>query len=120
MMKARILIAEDSAHMRMILKEMLLRHGYQVAGEAENGKEAVEQYDRLKPDIVTLDLSLPEMSGIEALKAIKAKHPKAKVVMISALGQETQVIDAMRAGADEFFIKPLQAQRVVEALEAVM
>lgn len=118
-MKAKILIAEDSAHMRMILKEILLRGGFDVVGEVENGKDAVEQYDQLRPDIITLDLSLPEMSGIDALKAIKAKHPKAKVVMISALGQEMQVIDAMRAGADDFFIKPLQSQRVIETLESV-
>ncbi|MDL2298974.1 response regulator [Synergistaceae bacterium OttesenSCG-928-D05] len=119
-MRAKILIAEDSAHTRMILKDLLLRSGYDVVGEAENGQEAVEMYDKLKPDIVTLDLAMPLMNGIEALKAIKGKHPKAKVVMAGALGQEMQVIEAMRAGADDFFIKPMQAQRVVEVLEDVL
>lgn len=119
-MKAAVLIAEDSVHMRMILKDILIRAGYEVAGEAENGKEAVKLYDELHPDVVTLDISMPEMDGIEALKAIKAAHPKAKIVMVSTMNQQNQVIEAMRAGASDFFIKPLQAERVEEAIKRAL
>lgn len=116
-MKTTVLIADDSVHMRMILKDMLTRDGYDVVGEADNGKEAVRLYNELKPEVVTLDISMPEMDGIEALKAIRAEHPNARVVMVSAMNQQNQVIDAIRAGAKDFFIKPLQSERVKEAIE---
>ncbi|MDO5116026.1 MAG: response regulator [Synergistaceae bacterium] len=116
-MKARVLIADDSVHMRMILKDMLIREGYDVVGEAEDGEEAVRLYEKLKPDVVTLDISMPAMDGIEALKAIKSGNPDAKVVMVCAMNQQNQVIEAIRAGAADFFIKPLQSERVKEALE---
>ncbi len=119
-MKAKILIAEDSAYMRMILKELLLRNGYEVVGEAENGREAIALYNKLKPDIVTMDITMPDMDGIEALKAIKEAHPSARIVMVSAMGQQNLVIDAIRLGAADFFIKPLQSERVVEALERAL
>lgn len=119
-MKAKVLIAEDSAHMRMILKGMLTRGGYEVVGEAENGQEAVHMYNELKPDVVTLDISMPEMNGIAALKAIKAEHPNAKIVMVSAMNQQNQVIEAIRAGASDFFIKPMQSERVMEAIERAL
>lgn len=115
--KAKVLIAEDSAHMRTILKELLLRNGYEVVGEADNGMEAVRLYSELSPDVVTMDVTMPVMDGVEALRAIKSADPKAKVVMASAMGQQNKVIEALRAGADDFFIKPMQAERVVEALE---
>jgi len=116
-MRARVLIADDSAHMRTILKNALLRNGYDVVGEAEDGNEAVSLYDRLKPDVAAIDIKMPRMDGIEALKAIKSKHPDARVVMISAMGQQKDVIEAMRAGASDFFIKPFIAEKVVEAIE---
>jgi len=116
-MRARVLIADDSAHMRTILKNALLRNGYDVVGEAEDGNEAVSLYDKLKPDVAAIDIKMPRMDGIEALKAIKSKHPDAKVVMISAMGQQKDVIEAMRAGASDFFIKPFIAEKVVEAME---
>jgi two-component system chemotaxis response regulator CheY len=119
-MKAKILIAEDSAYMRTILKDVLLRNGYDVVGEAENGKEAVALYGKLRPDIVTMDITMPEMDGIEALKAIKETYPSARIVMVSAMGQQNLVIEAIRLGAADFFIKPLQSERVVEALDRAM
>lgn len=119
-MKAKILIVDDSAYVRTILKDKLLRNGYEVVGEAENGKEAIIMYDRVKPDIVAMDITMPEMGGIEALKAIKEAHPRARVVMISAMGQQEEVISAMRAGASEFFIKPIQCEKLVEALERTL
>lgn len=114
--KAKILLAEDSARMRSILKDLLLRNGYEIAGEAENGEEAVRFFNDLRPDVVILDLVMPGMSGIEALKAIKMDDPKARVVMASSLGQQHLVIEALRAGAVDFFIKPLQVEAVIEAL----
>ena len=119
-MKATVLIAEDSTHMRMILKDILIRDGYDVVGEAENGEEAVRMYNELHPDVVTLDIAMPEMDGIAALKAIKNEHPHAKVVMVSAMNQQNQAIEAIRAGASDFFIKPLQSERVAEAIERAL
>lgn len=119
-MKAKILIADDSAYARSILKDVLLRNGYDVVGEAENGKEALVLYEKLKPDLVTLDIMMPEMSGIQALKEIKEQYPEAVVVMGAAMGQQNLVVDAMRSGAAEFYIKPVQAERVVEAVEIAL
>ena len=119
-MKAKILIADDSAYARSILKDLLLRNGYDVVGEAENGKEAIVMYERLKPDLVTLDIMMPEMSGIQALKEIKEQYPEAVVVMGAAMGQQNLVVDAMRSGAAEFYIKPVQAEKVVEAVEIAL
>jgi len=119
-LKAKILIADDSAYARSILKDLLLRNGYDVVGEAENGKEALVMYEKLKPDLVTLDIMMPEMSGIQALKEIKEQYPEAVVVMGAAMGQQNLVVDAMRSGAAEFYIKPVQAEKVVEAVEIAL
>ena len=119
-MKAKILIADDSAYARSILKDLLLRNGYDVVGEAENGKEAIVMYEKLKPDLITLDIMMPEMSGIQALKEIKEQYPEAVVVMGAAMGQQNLVVDAMRSGAAEFYIKPVQAEKVVEAVEIAL
>ena len=118
-MKAKILIADDSAYMRSILKDLLLRNGYDVIGEAENGKEVLGLYRKLKPDVVAMDIMMPEMSGIQALKEIKENYPEARVVM-SAMGQQHLVVEAIRAGAADFFIKPVQAERVVEAIDKAL
>lgn len=119
-MKAKILIAEDSAYMRSILKDLLLRNGYDVTGEAENGREALELYEKLKPDIVTLDIMMPEMSGIQALKELKESYPDSRVLMSASMGQQNLVVEAIRAGASDFFIKPVQAEKVVEAIERAL
>ncbi|MBP9560010.1 MAG: response regulator [Synergistaceae bacterium] len=119
-MKAKILIADDSAYMRSILKDLLLRNGYDVIGEAENGKEVLGLYRKLKPDVVAMDIMMPEMSGIQALKEIKENYPEARVVMSAAMGQQHLVVEAIRAGAADFFIKPVQAERVVEAIDKAL
>lgn len=119
-MKAKILIADDSAYMRSILKDLLLRNGYDVIGEAENGKEVLDLYRKLKPDVVAIDIIMPEMSGIQALKEIKENYPEARVVMSAAMGQQHLVVEAIRAGATDFFIKPVQAERVVEAIDKAL
>ncbi|AHA30096.1 two-component system response regulator [Exiguobacterium sp. Leaf187] len=115
-MSAKVLIVDDAAFMRMMIKEILSKNGYDVVGEAENGLEAVSKYKELTPDLVTLDITMPEMDGISALKEIKAINPAAKVIMCSAMGQQSMVIDAIQAGAKDFIVKPFQADRVLEAV----
>ncbi len=111
-----VLIVDDAAFMRMMLKDILSKNGYQVVGEAENGKVAVSMYEELKPDVVTMDITMPEMDGITAVKEIKKASPNAKVVMVSAMGQQAMVIEAIQAGAADFIVKPFQPDRVLEAL----
>ncbi|NLX84823.1 MAG: response regulator [Synergistaceae bacterium] len=119
-MKAKILIADDSAYARSILKDLLQRNEYEVVGEAENGKEALVLYEKLKPDLVMMDIMMPEMSGIQALREIREQYPEAVVVMGAAMGQQNLVVDAIKSGAAEFFIKPVQAEKVVEAIEKAL
>lgn len=113
---ARVLIVDDAAFMRMMIKDILEKNGYQIVGEASNGLKAVEIYKAEKPDVVTMDITMPDMDGIEAVKAIKAFDPAAKVIMCSAMGQQTMVMDAIRSGARDFIVKPFQAERVLEAI----
>lgn len=115
-MGKRILIVDDAAFMRMMIKDILTKNGYEVVGEAENGQVAVEKYQELKPDLVTMDITMPEMDGIAAVKAIKAIDPNAKIIMCSAMGQQSMVIDAIQAGARDFIVKPFQPERVLEAV----
>ncbi len=111
-----VLIVEDSRTSRRMLRDILERAGYEIAGEAINGKEGVEFYERLKPDIVTMDITMPEMDGIEALKQIKKAHPEAVVVMVTAAGQKDKMMEAVKVGADEFVSKPFVEDTVLEAL----
>ena len=113
---AKILIVDDAAFMRMMLRDILTKGGYEVAGEAENGAIAVSKYAELKPDLVTLDITMPEKDGIQALKDIKAADPGAKCIMCSAMGQQAMVIEAIQSGAKDFIVKPFQAERVLEAI----
>jgi two-component system chemotaxis response regulator CheY len=113
---ARILICDDAAFMRMMLKDILIKEGYEVVGEAVNGADGVEKYNSLKPDLVTMDITMPEMDGIAALKAIKASDPSAKVIMCSAMGQQAMVVESIQAGAKDFIVKPFQRDRVAEAI----
>lgn len=115
-----VMICDDAAFMRMILKNILEQHGYNVVGEAVNGADAIEKYKTLKPDLVTMDITMKDMNGIEAVKAIRAFDPKAKIVMCSAMGQKAMVVEAIQAGASDFIIKPFHADRVMEALNGVM
>lgn len=115
-MGTRVLIVDDAAFMRMMLRDILAKNGFEVVGEADNGKVAVQMYGDLKPDVVTMDITMPEMDGIAAVKEIKAADPDAKIVMVSAMGQQAMVIEAIRSGAADFIVKPFQPDRVLEAL----
>ncbi|MCB2359391.1 response regulator [Clostridium estertheticum] len=117
---ARVLIVDDAAFMRMMIKDILEKNGFEIVGEASNGLKGLELYKTEKPDIVTMDITMPEMDGIEAVKAIKAFDPAAKVIMCSAMGQQTMVMDAIRAGARDFIVKPFQSDRVLEAIKKVL
>ena len=119
-MAKNILICDDAAFMRMMIKDILTKNGYNVAGEAENGVKAVEKYNELKPDLVLMDITMPEMDGIQALKGIKAADPAALVIMCSAMGQQAMVIESIQAGAKDFIVKPFQADRVIEAVKKVV
>jgi len=112
----RVLIVDDAAFMRMMIKDILEKNGYDVVAEANNGIKAVEMYKREKPDIVTMDITMPDMDGIEAVKAIREFDPAAKIIMCSAMGQQSMVMDAIRAGAKDFVVKPFQPDRVLEAI----
>ncbi len=118
-MAKRILITDDALFMRVTLKNILSHHGYDVVGEAVNGAEAVRLYNELKPDLVTMDITMPEMDGLAALKAIRAKDPNAKVVMVTAMGQKAMVVEALQNGAKDFIVKPFQAERVIEAVDKI-
>ncbi len=117
---AKVLIVDDAAFMRMMIKDILEKNGFEVIGEANNGIKAVELYKAEKPDVVTMDITMPDMDGIEAVKAIKAFDPTAKIIMCSAMGQQSMVMDAIRAGAKDFIVKPFQADRVLEAIKKVV
>lgn len=117
---AKILIVDDAAFMRMMLKDILTKGGFEIAGEAADGEEAVAKYAELKPDLVTLDITMPNKDGIQALKEIKAQDPNATCVMCSAMGQQSMVIDAIQNGAKDFIVKPFQADRVIEAVKKVV
>lgn len=115
----KVLIVDDAAFMRKLLKNILFSGGFDIVGEAENGKQAVELYKKLRPDIVTMDIIMPEMNGIEALKEIKKIDPNAKVVMCTAVGQEQMVKTAIKFGAKGYIVKPFQAPKVIEELKKV-
>ena len=115
-MAIRVLVVDDAAFMRMMVKDILSKNGYEVVGEAENGARAVEKWQELKPDLTTMDITMPEMDGITAVKDIKKLDPSAKVIMCSAMGQQAMVVEAIQAGARDFIVKPFQPDRVLEAV----
>ena len=119
-MGKNILIVDDAAFMRMMIKDILSKNGYTVAGEAENGVKAIEKYNELKPDLVLMDITMPDKDGIQALKEIKSSDPNAKVIMCSAMGQQAMVIESIQAGAKDFIVKPFQPDRVLEAVKKVV
>lgn len=116
----RVLVVDDAAFMRMMLKDILVKSGHEVVGEAGNGAEALTKYKELKPDLVTMDITMPEVDGLQAVKDIKAFDKDAKVVMCSAMGQQAMVVEAIQAGARDFIVKPFQADRVMESISKVM
>lgn len=119
-MAKKVLIVDDAAFMRMMIKDILTKNGFEVAGEAENGITAIEKYKDIRPDLVTMDITMPEMDGIAAVKEILAFDPEAKVIMCSAMGQQAMVIDAIQAGAKDFIVKPFQPERVIEAVSKAL
>lgn len=119
-MGVRIMVVDDAAFMRMMIKDILSKNGYEVVAEAENGAKAVEKYQEVKPDLTTMDITMPELDGISALKQIRAMDSSAKVIMCSAMGQQSMVIEAIQAGARDFIVKPFQPDRVLEAIRKVV
>jgi len=117
---AKILLVDDAAFMRKVIKDTLSKSGYTDLYEAVDGLDALEKYDELKPDLVIMDITMPNMDGLEALKAIRAKDPAANIVMCSAMGQETMVIDAVRSGAKDFIVKPFKAERVLKTVTSIV
>lgn len=115
-MAIKVLVVDDAAFMRMMIKDILSKNGYDVVGEAENGLKAVEKYQELKPDLTTMDITMPEMDGITAVKEIKKMDAGAKIIMCSAMGQQAMVIEAIQSGARDFIVKPFQPDRVLEAV----
>lgn len=119
-MHRRVLIVDDAAFMRMMIKNIITKNGYEVVGEAENGVVAVELYKQLRPDLVTMDITMPEMDGIAGVKAIRAIDPSANIIMVSAMGQQAMVMEAIQAGAKDFIVKPFQQERILQAMERVL
>lgn len=117
---ATFLIVDDAAFMRNMLKDILVKEGHEVIGEAGSGDEAVLKYEQLRPDIVTMDIVMPGMDGLEAVRGIINADPNAKIIMCSALGQQQMVIDALQAGAKEYIVKPFQPLIIVETLKKVL
>lgn len=119
-MSIKILIVDDATFMRMMIKNIVAKNGYEVVGEAENGSEAIKLYTEHKPDLVTMDITMPEMDGIESVKAIKQIDPGAKIIMCSAMGQQSMVMEAIQAGAMDFIVKPFKQDRILQAIDRVM
>lgn len=113
---ARVLIVDDAAFMRKMLSDALSSGGHEVVGEAANGNEAVQRFQELRPELTTLDITMPEKDGLQALREILTYDPTARVVMCSALGQESKVLESIKAGAKDFVVKPFRAERVLEAV----
>ena len=117
---ARVLVVDDAAFMRKMVSDALAKGGHEVVGEAGNGQEAVDRFQELKPDLMTLDITMPEKDGLQALKEIIALDPAARVVMCSALGQESKVLESIKIGAKDFVVKPFQPDRVIGAVEKAL
>jgi two-component system, chemotaxis family, chemotaxis protein CheY len=113
---ARVLVVDDAAFMRKLLSDALISGGHEIVGHAGNGTEAIERYQELRPELTTLDITMPEKDGLQALAEIMAIDPTARVVMCSALGQETKVLESIKLGAKDFVVKPFQPDRVLEAV----
>ena len=119
-MSQTVLICDDAIFMRTMVGDILTQAGFEVVGEAETGVQAVERYQQLKPDLVTMDIIMPEMGGIEAVKEITTFDPQARVLMCSAMGQQALVVEAVQAGAKDFVVKPFQPSRVLEAVQRIL
>jgi len=116
----RVLVCDDAIFMRTMISDILSGAGYEVVGEAETGVQAIERYKALTPDLVTMDIVMPDMGGIEAVREIVKGYPDAKILMCSAMGQQALVVEAIQAGAKDFVVKPFQPARVLEAVQRVL
>ena len=119
-MNHTVLVCDDAIFMRTMISDILTQAGFEVVGEAESGTQAVERYHALKPDLVTMDIVMPDMGGIEAVREICRTDPEAKILMCSAMGQQALVVEAIQAGAKDFVVKPFQPSRVLEAVQRVL
>jgi two-component system, chemotaxis family, chemotaxis protein CheY len=119
-MSQRVLICDDAIFMRTMIGDILGQAGFEVAGQAETGLQAIEQYRKLRPDLVTMDIVMPDMGGIDAVREIVREAPDAKILMCSAMGQQALVVEAIQAGAKDFVVKPFQPSRVLEAIQRVL
>ncbi len=119
-MPRTVLICDDAIFMRTMVGDILQQAGFEVVGEAETGVQAIEKYEQLRPDLVTMDIVMPDMGGIDAVREITKRHPGARVLMCSAMGQQALVVEAMQAGARDFVVKPFQPSRVLEAVERIL
>jgi len=119
-MGKRVLIVDDADFMRMMIKDILIKNGYEIAAEATDGNSALQKYKEVAPDLVTMDITMPEMDGVDTVKAIIEFDPDAKIIMVSAIGQQAIVIDAIQAGAKDFIVKPFLPERVLEAITKVL
>ncbi|WP_139339519.1 response regulator [Bacillus dakarensis] len=117
---AKILVTDDAAFMRMQLKDILTKLGHEVIGEAENGQVSIQKYHELRPELVTMDITMSEMNGIEALKEIKKINDSAKIIMCSAMGQQSMVLEAIKEGAGDFIVKPFSPEKIREAIEKIL
>lgn len=117
---AKILCVDDAAFMRMMVKNTLVQNGYTDVHEAVDGADAVAKYEELHPDLVIMDITMPNMDGLEALKAIKGKDPNASIVMCSAMGQEAMVVEAIKSGAKDFIVKPFKADRIIKTVSSIV
>jgi two-component system chemotaxis response regulator CheY len=116
----RVLVCDDAIFMRTMISDILSGAGYEVVGEAETGLQAIQRYRELKPDLVTMDIVMPDMGGIDAVREITKEDPNAKILMCSAMGQQALVVEAIQAGAKDFVVKPFQPSRVLEAVQRVL
>ena len=119
-MGKRILIVDDATFIRTMVKDILVPKGYEIAGEATNGNEAMVQYERLKPDLVTMDITMKEKDGLEAARDILKKYPEARIIMVTALGQEKMLVDSIKLGVKDFVVKPFEAERIISAVEKAL
>ena len=117
---AKVLLVDDAAFMRMVVKDTLTKNGFTDLYEAADGVEAVEKYKEVQPDLVIMDITMPNMDGLEALKTIKAQYPDAKIIMCSAMGQEAMVVEAIKSGAKDFTVKPFKPDRILKAGQQIL
>jgi two-component system chemotaxis response regulator CheY len=115
-----VLVCDDAIFMRTMISDILTQSGFEVIGEAETGLQAIEKYQQLRPDLVTMDIVMPDMGGIDAVREITKADPSAKILMCSAMGQQALVVEAIQAGAKDFVVKPFQPSRVLEAVQRVL